>query len=351
MAIVFMTSPLIALISEMSYGRPMKITRNWKAVSTADRAFQYVDDSTLISMDILLLEDDGGLPEAYTTYIRTPVCDDTLCNLLHIQMYWNVLGNYLGFDTIAGESLTKNDHLAFTNEDYDKLHQLLQDDNAVIKRKSKAELFDKTETRQSEVVDAVTGATALEVKEAVVDGALYSCYTLYHLVYGEISDRIQLHTEELLDRGLTEKLLNSQYADDQLYALKNLNEDDFLRYKEIILGLIESAIPLNRIYILKKMPKILWQDREVQLKLGKYFMAMDVNSRTYVLNKLLDEDWIEPQSLNDMANCLTELSKNQVKSLSAILAKNEEVIWSSTRMRIDSIVNGGQFRYDYLLQP
>src|SRR3546814_12757331 len=92
---------------------------------------------------------------------------------------------------------SKNDHLEFMQDDYIKLHKLLSDNNSIIKRKSKSELLDDTKTRVSEVVDAVTGATALEVKEAVVDGALYSSYTIYHIVYGPLSERIANYSDRI----------------------------------------------------------------------------------------------------------------------------------------------------------
>ena len=91
---------------------------------------------------------------------------------MNIRVFWDLSGGYWGFDTIPGRPLTKNDHLDFNQEDYQKLHELLLDEQSILKRRHKDDLFDKEEKRVSQVVDAVTGATSKEVKEAVVDGAV-----------------------------------------------------------------------------------------------------------------------------------------------------------------------------------
>src|SRR5690606_1623740 len=232
------------------------------------------------------------------------------------------LGNYIGYDTIAGHPLTKNDHLKFREEDYIKLHRLLMDDNSIIKRKEKKELFDDEKKRVSSVVEAVTGATSREVKEAVVDGALYSSYTLYHIVYGSLSDSILSDMESRYSIPLQNKLLSSSHSDYQLYALKRLSEKDFFSYQDRIVELIHEAIPLNSLYNMKKMPGEMWKDENIHESISGFFIYLDGNNRTYFLRKMASMDHIKPKVILDLVTGIGVLSQNQLKILIQILEKN-----------------------------
>jgi len=319
-------------------------------VISEEVAFRLTDDSTQVDYEVAVLEDKDELPVAYTSYITTPVCDDTLCALMHIQMYWNLLGNYIGFDTISGYPLTKNDHLEFREEDYTKLHQLLLDDNSIIKRKEKADLFDDNQKRVSEVVDAVTGATAKEVKEAVVDGALYSSYTIYHIVYGELSDSIRRDMERRYTKPLQNKLLSSIHSDYQLYALKRLDKSDFFLHKNRILELINDAIPLNRLYIMKKMPEDMWLDEEIQNKITAFYGDLDVNSMSWFLKKMESLDRMSSRAILNLVNSMDQMSKNQLQLLIRILGKKGNKLTFDILEKIKAILNNKTLPYTYLME-
>ncbi len=322
--ILFLLGRFIMLYEADSEHRPLFVKDGWdfSNVETEEFAFSLMDDSTLVEYQVLLLEDEKALPVAYSSSFTTPVCDDSLCALLDIRLYWNLLGNYIGYDTIAGHPLTKNDHLKFREEDYIKLHRLLMDDNSIIKRKEKKELFDDEKKRVSSVVEAVTGATSREVKEAVVDGALYSSYTLYHIVYGSLSDSILSDMESRYSIPLQNKLLSSSHSDYQLYALKRLSEKDFFSYEDRIVELIHEAIPLNRLYIMKKMPGEMWKDENIHESISGFFEDLDGNTRTYFLRKMASMDRINPKVILDLVSGIGVLSQNQLKILIQILEKN-----------------------------
>ncbi|WP_236974635.1 hypothetical protein [Membranihabitans maritimus] len=332
--------------------RPLKIVDGWdlSEVSSEESAFSLVDDSTLIEYNVVRLHDEEELPQAYMSEIVTPVCDDTLCALMNIRVYWNLLGNYIGYDTISGKPLTKNDHIEFEEEDYVKLHKLLVDDNSIIKRKEKKELFDQEKTRVSEVVDAVTGATAKEVKEAVVDGALYSCYTLYHIVHGPLSDSIQSDMESHYNISLQEKLLGSLHSDYQLYALKRLDEAEFMTYQNRIMDLIRGAIPLNRLYIMKKMPSEMWAERSTQETISGYYSQLEVNSQSYFLRKLEELGDIDGKCLLNLSGNVESMSRNQLKSYIRILSNNEERITQEVLQQINLALESGKQYYGYLME-
>lgn len=330
--------------------QPLIMVDNWNLedVHSEEPAFILKDDSTKVVYDVILLKDEYGVPYAYSSHILTPVCDDSLCALMNIKVYWNLLGNYIGYDTIAGDPLTKNDHLPFLTEDYQKLHQLLSDDNSIIKRKEKHELFDSEQKRVSEVVDAVTGATAKEISEAVVDGALYSCYTLYHIVYGPLSKSILADMESRYTPSLQEHFLKSNYSDYQLYVLKRLTENDFIEQQGRILELIHQAIPLNRLYIMKKMPESMWMDEKIQLAISGFFGDLDGNSMTYFLRKMGSVGRINPQIILDLIQHMEMLSQNQLKMLIHIFEQNN--MTPEITDSVKKILGRDQMTFGFLLE-
>lgn len=332
--------------------QPMVLVDGWvlSEVSSEENAFALTDDSTQVDYEVDILEDEDGLPTAYTSYITTPVCDDTLCAFMYIQLYWNLLGNYIGFDTLSGNPLTKNDHLEFRDEDYNQLHRLLMDDNSIIKRKEKSDLFDDEIKRVSEVVDAVTGATAKEVKEVVVDGALYSSYTLYHIVYGALSDSIRSDMERRYSKPLQNKMLASDHADYQLYALKRLDKSDFLVQRDRIIGLVHKAIPLNRLYIMKKMPQEMWRDDSVQDKIAGFYVDLEVNSRSYFLKKMASLDRISPKAIMILIKHIGLMSQNQLKTLIRILGKENNTLTADILESIRSTLKNENLVYAYLVE-
>ena len=104
---------------------------------------------------------------------------------------------------------------------------MLTDDNSILKRREIDELIKKPEKPKIKGVDAVAGAMVKEVKESVVSGALYSCYTAWHLVHGAVKDEIKELTLSLLDEGLVLRRLHSRHPDYQWFALKRLDENQY----------------------------------------------------------------------------------------------------------------------------
>ncbi|NNE75467.1 MAG: hypothetical protein HKN31_00135, partial [Pricia sp.] len=204
------------------YQKPEFYTMQWK------QGTQFTEKPTAISIEVdsigqqevRLLVNGKDEPILYASDISTPVCADGECRLMHIRLYWSLLGEYAGFDRYPKLPLTKHEHDEFLSVDYIKLHQLLMDDNSILKRKKIHELVDKPKQSKIEGVDAVAGATIKEVKESVVAGALYSCYTAWHLVHGPVRDEIKKHTLTLLNDTMVSEMILSNNSDYQLFVLK-----------------------------------------------------------------------------------------------------------------------------------
>ncbi len=266
-----------------------------------------------------------GLPQKYTTILSTPVCDDGLCQVLELKVYWNLIGNYVNYDTVAGMPLTKFDHLPFVDADYEKLHQILADQHSVLERKSLDELFDSDSLRQSNRVDATTGATDQAIKHAIVEGALYSSYALWHLVNGNVKTKIQEHTKAIYSPGLAERLLKSNDYQEQLFVLKLCEDEDFEIYFDHVLNLIVTSNPLLEMYILKRLPDAMWQEKTFQNQLVRVFPELTPNGRGLLFSKLSTLNTIEASCLIFLSNHIPIMSISQLKVLLKMLVKFQMV--------------------------
>src|SRR5690606_6788293 len=162
----------------------------------ADSVTRTIDEYNGVSYTVQLQEDSAGNPACYHAYIFTPVCEDNLCKPVYIDLYWDLLGNYLRYEVPLDQPLTKLDHVVFTPEEYVKLDDMLQDPESLLKDYQIEELVESAaNARPGGEVDAVTGATAKSLQAVVIPGALYTCYTLWHIVHGRVQDTIASATD------------------------------------------------------------------------------------------------------------------------------------------------------------
>jgi hypothetical protein len=269
----------------------------------------FIEVETMGNQDVDMLVTSDNSPILYTADICTPVCADGECRLMYITLYWNLLGAYVGYDKVEGQALTKHDHVEFLEQDYEKLHQLLLDDNSILKRKKIEELVLKPVESELEGVDAQAGATISEVKESVVDGALYSCYVAWNVAHGPIKRELQDYTISKYNNDIKHYMLLSDEQDYQMFALKSLSEEEFLDFKDRIAEIFKVGIPLVRSYIVQNLPKLFWETEELQMPFWDCFPAVDINNRSLLLNHV-HEAPVEVLVL--LANNLGLMTKNQL---------------------------------------
>lgn len=225
----------------------------------------------------------------YECNLRTPVCNDTLCQVVQIKVFWDLIGNYIRFDTLPGYPLTKNDHLPFTSENYNKLQTTLKNENSILGRKNENELLDNHQKRYSEKIDAVTGATDIQIKNAVVEGALYSTYTLWHLVNGTIKKELSGYTLKIYNHKIEQQLLYSNNTKSIIFALKQFDDQDYVvRFQEII-KIMENGHPLVNFYIAKNFPPAAFLPEENINSLEMVWEELDPNTKS-ILGIYLSSD-------------------------------------------------------------
>ena len=296
------------------------------------------------------LVSDNKRPLYYQSEIQTTVCDDEICEILYIQMFWDLVGKYIGFDTLPGHQLTKFDHKPFLENDYQKLHALLLNESSILKFKTKSELIDKDRVKASDVVDGTTGATSLEIKEEVVEGALYSSYTLWHLAYnGKVENLVKARSKLHLENGLLQTFLTSGRENYRLFAFQSFSENDYHTYTKYWLDALKNDIPLTRKLIIRNIPESLWKSFKVQEKICSIFSDFDVNTRTYLLNKIEDLEERSIASLEGLSEYSTLMNKNQLL-LYLSLIKTDRINTYSIEKNIKKASEEPSFKYAYLIK-
>lgn len=179
----------------------------------------------------------------FYSHLKAPVCEDGLCYDVELIVYWNLIGSFERFELVPQKPLTKLKHEPFTEAEYVKLAQLLANNKPTLSNYKKEELTTKIQN-----IDGVSGATVKAVKEETIAGAVYSCFTLWHLIHGEVVDSIQNVTAKNLTEKNIRQILKYQTENADLFLLKHLSEKQFNLFCTELL-----PISINRNWFFSKM--------------------------------------------------------------------------------------------------
>jgi len=262
--------------------------------------------------------DDGGLLEGYETEIFTPVCEEDKCYAIRILFRWDAIGRYTSYDTLSGEPLTKLDHIPFTPVDYQKLHWILSNPNSVLGSYQKEELV--RETRESEI-DGFTGATIKEVKENVIEGGVYSCYTLWHLAHGEISKQLKSRTAVMFSSSLVKKLVEKDDPDINYFLIENFSDNDFEEYIEVLLPILKKDQGYFTKNALERCPGSALIKDEVQQFFAEYFNTLNYFSQIALMEKLLDQK-LKPELVRSLEDSMDGRSSYRNELIARIVNAN-----------------------------
>lgn len=324
---------------------------NWEAITESHPELTFLNPDTSITHKLHLLRDKEETPLLYYADLHTPVCIDGVCKPVFLEMYWDLLGNYVGFGEYPDRPLTKYDHDPFTAEDYAKLHSLLLDRNSILDRKSLDDLYDLRQASGEKIafngveIDGISGATKTEIKSSVVSGALYSCYRLWYLAQGDAREKILSHLPEIYDEALAHRFLGSEQAAFRYYAIRQMDGADFLDFAPI-LEVFRKGNPLTRKHILKKLPDSLLQRPSVFPLLYQMFPDLDSGSKTLLLEKLP----LAPAAAPKIAPHIKRLTKNQLISYLDFLRTTKLSKNRKLRKQLKLAARDDGFVYDYLIE-
>ncbi|ANW96235.1 hypothetical protein AXE80_08065 [Wenyingzhuangia fucanilytica] len=153
-------------------------------------------------------------------------CGENICEVVVVRMFWDELGRYISIDLEEGDELEKKEGIRFTKEDYKKLEEVLHNKNSELKTVFKDDLVTGDFVAHGDInVDAISGATSTVSPNETVEGAVWTCYTLWHWANGEIVSKIrEITTNELSVAQLREAYLTNNDADYKVFAIEALLE-------------------------------------------------------------------------------------------------------------------------------
>lgn len=194
---------------------------------------------------VIELQDKYGLTIWFGRYFFKDICTTGVCRMVRLWIFWDGTGNYLGIQLDENGPLTKSDHTPFDFQDYTRLDEIMADTISILKDLRYEDLtveqkVDKEEKGIFEV-DGYSSATAPSLKEYVVDDAVFTCYTLWHTVYGETKTYIDGLLQERITTTYIRRLIDGN-INQQLFALENIQRRDeyFLEFELRVLDLIAS---------------------------------------------------------------------------------------------------------------
>lgn len=290
-----------------------------------------INDST--SVEVHLSYDEHGEPEAYYCHVNTSVCEEGLCKLMVIDVYWDLLGNFLRYELPNGESLTKMDHEEFTREDHAHLRKILADKGSILRDYPVDDLVDRRIVKKSDDVDAVSSATRVDVREAVVGGAVYSTYVLWHIVNGPIASRIMQHSKPYLTKDRVEEMFYSSNFYYQYYALTTITAEDSTKYLDEVIHLVRKGASYIPYFAIEKVPVSAWANDPYQSSLLEFFIQADFELQNFILNRI-EKVSLSPEALGQLVSGIHRLRDSQTVKALAIVRSNLPRLSDAARGRL-----------------
>ncbi|EPR67026.1 hypothetical protein [Cyclobacterium qasimii] len=311
---------------------------------------QYINDKTLtieavevekrlidfeeeISIDTLYGHLSGkGDPVFFSRNVVTSVCFDGKCRLLDVIVYWNPTGRYLGFEMPENEYLSKHDHEPFTEEEYLRLNALLADPflplggfsyNEIVMEGAKD--VNSESQYDDEEIDGVSSATSKFILDYVVEGAAYTTYKLWHLIYGPTSAVIKQWTTGNFDSDYIGLLLESENLSDVLWTLEQL-EGKLDQYPEIS-PLIFEFINSNEYSLSEKAIQTInpqnLASETFQSNLVALFPQMDSGRKKWILDLFKKAPIVHPNTVTFFNEVIIDLEVPLTVILLEVYQKQE----------------------------
>jgi hypothetical protein len=306
----------VFLLYSLFVGSPSFIDENDKI-----REFKIVENDTL-TYTLKLALDESGKPQYFFRNIFTPVCYTNECKPVHINFYWDLLGNYTHYDLPKNKVLTKVDHDEFKEEDYEKLQDILAQPNSIFADLKMEDLIVKGTESLTDSVDTKAGATLKTIKNQVIDGAVYTCYTLWHIAYGKVVPEMQKIIESYADEALLHQFLTSTNHNYQYWAMAKVIDNNGVVKKPFEAD-IEKVIGGKNIftarYALQHTDSQFFKSETRQKWLWETFQNSSYTLQIAILKKMTSIP-LTPLLKKNLTTAAVSSNEEQTKLITAILA-------------------------------
>ncbi len=292
-----------------------------------------INDSTEYTLKLAL--DTAGQPQYFFSNIFTPVCLTGECKPVYINFYWDLLGNYTRFDLPPRTELTRMDHKPFKPDDYEKLQTILANTHSLLKDVSMEDLVGKGTENLADSVDAKAGATLKTVKNEVIDGAVYTCYTLWHIAHGKVVAEMQRITEtfkseELLHRFLTDRNHHYQY-----WAMERIMTDEgkvTTGFEADMQQVIRGKNIFTARYALQKLHNQFFVDKTRQRWLWETYQTASYPLQIAILKKMTSLSSLTDETKEFLAQQLSNANQEQATLLLKILTTQSTLSQQAQRI-------------------
>ncbi len=261
----------------------------------------------------------GDQLEKYSANIQAPVCEEGICYNVNVVFNWNLIGEFIDFQVQPYDPLTKLDHKPFTLGDYAKLQSILTNHDLTFTGLAAEKLVVKAE----DTVDGYSGATIEAIKDEVIEGALFTCYTLWHIANGAVVDSIRKHTQRKLDKPMIVKIMgyDSPYA--PYYLIDHMSEAQFAKNLPEIIGLIRTGkgyFPKNAV---EKIPEKLFARKAMQDFLVQSYDSLSYYTQVAALSKLQKVP-LQPELSSKLLTHISDRNSIQNQKIIALIIKDND---------------------------
>lgn len=184
------------------------------------------------------IKNEQGHSKEFYMNVETVVCGDSHCRIDTIQIYWDALGFFDRLVLPMGVELEKAEGEHFKQSDYNKLNTILANKNCSLKDVYKEEVVG---TETTEGIDAYSGATIILNTNDYVEGAVWTCYTLWHWANGDIFSIIRNITSEHLSIDDLVVLLKKENTAEKIFGLEQMINHKY--YQPQVINLILESAP------------------------------------------------------------------------------------------------------------
>ncbi|AWW32871.1 hypothetical protein DN752_23535 [Echinicola strongylocentroti] len=206
--VLFTILSLLHSVEAYSY---QKDTTSRKIALTVDHP-AFMDGPREVSL--VQVDEEQAASYFYMT-VESVLCADHICKVVPVRLYWDSFGNYIKYRLEEGVTLEKGDGQPFDEDDYIKLDEILTNKNAALRSLAYSDII---QTKVHGEVDAMSGATALILPDdESIEGATWTCYTLWHWVHGEMHHKVREIYAATLDQQ-------------QLVAMLGLNDKEKVKF-------------------------------------------------------------------------------------------------------------------------
>lgn len=160
---------------------------------------------------------------------------------------------------------------------------LLKKTDPALASLNKKDLISK---KKGDELDGYTGATISAVKNEVVQGAVYSCFTLWHIANGCVKDSIQSHTKTFLSPTLVNRIMMSDSPEASYFLISNFEKDDFFTYKTEMLEMLRNSEGYFAKEALDVIPTELIAEKGFQDSLADLYPKLDFFAQKSLLERL-----------------------------------------------------------------